>query len=97
MLIQPGLRLEAARRLRDLPGDVTVDDIAGYLDGLLCCRRSSKGLATIGFAAAAATAVLMTGLASFGWYQFKAEQRADEVTAALIWSRLDFEAAGRPA
>ena len=39
----------------------------------------------------------MTGLAGFGWYQYTAAKaRADETTAALIWSRLDFEGTDDP-
>ena len=35
LLIEPGLRLEAARKLRDQPGDVVVDDIKDYIDASL--------------------------------------------------------------
>jgi cytochrome c-type biogenesis protein CcmH/NrfG len=44
-----------------------------------------------------AAAVLAVTLGAIGWYQFTvAEQRSDATTAALIWSRLDFEDADEP-
>jgi hypothetical protein len=44
-----------------------------------------------------AAAVLAVTLGAIDWYQFTVvEQRADETTAALIWSRLDFEKTDDP-
>ena len=40
LLIPPGLRLEAARKLRDQPGDVVIADIADYIDASIAADQS---------------------------------------------------------
>jgi hypothetical protein len=97
LLIERGLRLEAARKLRDQPGDVVVDDIKDYVDASFAADTRRKAWRTLSLAAAATTAIVMTGLAVFGWYHYRvAERRANEITAALIWSRMDFEGKNDP-
>ena len=97
LLVQPGLRLEAARRLRVQPGDVIVADLVDYLDASIASEARRRRWRTAGFALLVAIAVAMTGLAGFSMYQYAAAKaRADEKTAALIWSRLDFKATDTP-
>ena len=66
LLIPPGLRLEAARKLRDQPGDVVIDDIADYIDASIAAERSRVRWRRIMVAAlvlAGLIAIVMAGLA----------------------------------
>ena len=54
LLIEPGLRLEAARLLRDQPGDVVVDDLKDYIDASLAREARRRRWRNLGLAAAIA-------------------------------------------
>ncbi len=97
LLIEPGLRLEAARQLRNHSGDVVIADIEDYLDTSIRADNHRKLLRKMSFGGVVCAAVAMAVLAGFSWYQYTiAKSRADETTAALIWSRLDFESTDDP-
>jgi hypothetical protein len=67
LLIEPGLRLEAARLLRDQPGDVVVDDLKDYIDASLAREARRRLLRNLGLAITTLVAMIMAGLFWFAW------------------------------
>ena len=82
LLIPPGLRLEAARKLREQPGDVVVDDIADYIDASIAADRRRVMWRRIGVTALGLVAIVMAGLAGFALYKADAARRAEERAVA---------------
>jgi tetratricopeptide (TPR) repeat protein len=78
LLIEPGLRLEAARQLRDQPGDVVIDEVKDYIEASFVRDARRRLWRTGGFVAVAAIAVVMAGLA---WVALNLKERAEEQSA----------------
>jgi hypothetical protein len=75
LLIEPGLRLEAARKLRDQPGDVVIEDIRDYIDASLARDARLRLWRGVGLAVAVVVAIVMSGLA---WWALEAQQTAQD-------------------